>query len=408
MSPTREIPIGERVRFYREAQHKKQTVVAGLAGISVDYLSQIERGLKTPTIALLHLIARVLGVPTSVLLGEPPGEPDSGPPGHPATPAIHRALMSYGSAHQDDEPPDLGQLRERIDSAFITWSSSPTRYSDTGILLPDLVTDTEHAIRAFRSVGETKQRREALRLSADLNFLLRTFFKRTGRIDLCLLAADRGMRAAEDAEDPLRIAAARWNLGHALAADNHAESAEEVAVKAAEELEPLLADSAPELTAMYGALWLVATWAAVRKGDAWTARSRLREKARPAAERTGESNVAWTAFGPTNVGIYAVNIEMEAGEVSEALRLADEVDTSRSPSIVPRAMFLLDLARCYDQRREGPAVLLHLLRLERESPEEMRYDVLARDLVRSLVKRARPSFSPEVRGLAARIGLFAS
>ncbi len=407
MSPTHEIPIGERVRFYREAQRKKQTVVAGLAGISVDYLSQIERGLKTPTITLLHSIARVLGVPTSVLLGEPPGEPDNGPPGHPATPAIHRALLSYGSSPEGGAPPDLGELRERTDAAWTIWLTSVARYSETGSLLPDLVTDTEHAIRAFRSVGETKQRREALRIAADLSFLLRAFFKWTERMDLCLLAADRGMRAAEDADDPLRIAAARWNLGLALVADNYAESAEEVAVKAAEELEPRLADSAPELTAMYGALWLVATWAAVRKGDAWTARSRLREKARPAAERTGESNVAWTAFGPTNVGIHAVSVETEAGEVSEALRLADEVDSSHCISIERRATFLSDLARCYDQRREDPAVLLHLLRLERESPEELRYRVLARSLVRSLVKRARPSFAPEARGLAARIGLFA-
>jgi hypothetical protein len=48
MTPAPDIPIGERIRFYREAQHKKQAVVAGLAGITGDYLSQIERGLKTP------------------------------------------------------------------------------------------------------------------------------------------------------------------------------------------------------------------------------------------------------------------------------------------------------------------------------------------------------------------------
>jgi transcriptional regulator with XRE-family HTH domain len=62
-----DIPIGERVRFYRQARHKTQAVVAGLAGVTEDYLSQIERGLKTPSTALLHRLARVLGVPTSVL-----------------------------------------------------------------------------------------------------------------------------------------------------------------------------------------------------------------------------------------------------------------------------------------------------------------------------------------------------
>ncbi|MFC7642643.1 helix-turn-helix domain-containing protein [Streptosporangium lutulentum] len=65
-----EIPVGERVQFYRKAQKKKQAVVAGLAGITEDYLSQIERGLKTPAMPLLHRLARVLNVPVSTLLGE--------------------------------------------------------------------------------------------------------------------------------------------------------------------------------------------------------------------------------------------------------------------------------------------------------------------------------------------------
>ena len=37
------IPMGDRIRFHREARRKTQAVVAGLAGISDDYLSQIER-----------------------------------------------------------------------------------------------------------------------------------------------------------------------------------------------------------------------------------------------------------------------------------------------------------------------------------------------------------------------------
>lgn len=39
---------------------------AGLAGVTEDYPSQIERGLKTPPTTLLHRLARVPGVPTSV------------------------------------------------------------------------------------------------------------------------------------------------------------------------------------------------------------------------------------------------------------------------------------------------------------------------------------------------------
>src|SRR4051794_921418 len=62
MAPQPEIRIGERLRFYRQAKGKTQAVVAGLAGVTEDYLSQIERGLKTPTLPLVHRFSKILGV----------------------------------------------------------------------------------------------------------------------------------------------------------------------------------------------------------------------------------------------------------------------------------------------------------------------------------------------------------
>src|ERR1035437_10755671 len=73
-------------------------------------------------------------------------------------------------------------------------------------------------------------------------------------------------------------------------------------------------------------LWLVSVVAAVRNNDPWTARDRLREKALPAARMTGDTNVMWTVFGPVNVGLHAVSVEMEMGEAGEALRLFAATD----------------------------------------------------------------------------------
>ncbi len=53
--------IGERVRVRRTAGRRKKTVVAGLAGITADYLYQIERGTKLPTVAVLTKLAGSLG-----------------------------------------------------------------------------------------------------------------------------------------------------------------------------------------------------------------------------------------------------------------------------------------------------------------------------------------------------------
>jgi len=101
MAPRPEVRIGERLRFYRQAKGKTQAVVAGLAGLTEDYLSQIERGLKTPTLPLVHRFSKILGVRVSELLGESATEHDERV--HPVGYAVQRALMSYAGA--DDSPP---------------------------------------------------------------------------------------------------------------------------------------------------------------------------------------------------------------------------------------------------------------------------------------------------------------
>jgi transcriptional regulator with XRE-family HTH domain len=403
MALSPEVRIGERLRFYRQGKGKTQAVVAGLAGVTEDYLSQIERGLKTPTLSLLHRFSRILGVRVSELLGESATEHDETV--HPVGYAVQRALMSYTATIADE--PDLANLRGRVDAAWSIWQGSQHRFTEASEVLPDLITDVQAAQRAFGPTASEQDRREAQRISADLYFLLRTFTKRIGRTDLSLLVADRGVLAAEGADDPVRIAAAKWNLGHILLAQGQPDGAEEVAMTAVEELRRDTAEDDLDAVGMAGALWLVSVVAAVRNNDPWTARDRLREKAMPAARITGDTNVMWTVFGPVNVGLHAVSVEMEMGEAGEALRLADDIDVSGSPSLERQTTFALEVARCYEQKRDDPGVFLHLVNAEVSGPEDMRYNTLARDLVHGLLKRARPTYAPQVRALAQRIDLLA-
>lgn len=400
MSATPELPIGERLRLFRKAQGRSQTVVAGLAGVTVEYLSQIERGLKTPTIGVLHKFASVLGVQVAMLLGEPSLDEPSLV--HPVASSIQAALMSYSSAPSPGDQVPLAELRSRVDLAWSVWQSAPRRFTEAAQILPGLVADVQRAVRALRS--DPVQHREASRIAADLYFLLRTFTKRIGRQDLSLLAADRGVLASEDADDPLRIAAAKWNLGQILLAQGEPEGAEDVAMAATEAL-PDLAASDSDFAAMRGALALVSSVAALRRGDAWTARDRLRNEASPAARAAGEGNVLWTVFGPMNVELHSMSIEMECGEAGEALRVADRIDISASPSLERQTTFYLEVARAYEQRRDDAGVLVQLMSAETTGPEDLRYNPMARDLVRGLLKRARPTLAPQVKALATRIGL---
>lgn len=82
--------VGRRVRQLRTARigpPLTQAALAEEAGISVSYLSLIERGLRSPQLETLDQIARVLGVSTGELLS-------SQPPADKLEP-LYRPLIEY-------------------------------------------------------------------------------------------------------------------------------------------------------------------------------------------------------------------------------------------------------------------------------------------------------------------------
>ena len=121
-----------------------------------------------------------------------------------------------------------------MNTAWDIWQGRPRRFTEESAVLPALITDVQAAQRTLESSGTGEDRRQGHQLAADLYFLLRTYAKRIGRNDLALLVADRGVVAAQAANDPFRIAAAQWNLGHVRLAQGDADGAEDVASQGAE------------------------------------------------------------------------------------------------------------------------------------------------------------------------------
>lgn len=64
-------PIGESLRNRRKELDLSMQVVADRAGLSVGFISQVERGLSAPSLASLNTIASVLGLPISSFLDQP-------------------------------------------------------------------------------------------------------------------------------------------------------------------------------------------------------------------------------------------------------------------------------------------------------------------------------------------------
>ncbi|MGH3997511.1 MAG: helix-turn-helix domain-containing protein, partial [Pseudonocardiaceae bacterium] len=382
---------GALVRLYRIERRMSTVSLATHAGITVRYLEMIEADSKTPSVPVLRKLAKVLGVRTSALLGEAPSEAHEGPV-NPRLAEVERALFTYRSLSLTDaaELPSLAELNEQINVGWEAWFTSPSRYSDLLRMLPELIVGSE------RAVHEHERSADACRQASEVYQLARPVLKKLGRVDLCGMVSDRAMRYAEETDDPLLIAAATWALGHAMLSDDMPSGALDVAMKGREALEPLLPDGTPAHFSLYGGLLLVAAIAFGRTGDPWRARELLREPASRAAERVGDGhNYHHTVFGPTNVAIHMVSIEHEQGEISEALRLADQVDITRIPSLGRQTEHLYQLARVYECKGNDTAVFVHLLKAERLCAEDFQRSHIARSLVTTLVKRAKPSYAPE-------------
>ncbi|MEV8632887.1 helix-turn-helix transcriptional regulator [Streptosporangium sp. NPDC051023] len=394
-----EANTGYLIRHERERRGLSTTGLATQVGCTVRHIELIEHGKRTPSLPMLRQIAKVLGVRTAVLLGENPR--DSHEPGRPQIGDIERAIFTYKTLAPDLEPPDAEQIAERISAARDAWFTSPNKYSILMRTLPRLISDAEQLV--LEADGRPDDRRTACWVASDAYILSRGVLKHLGRIDLAHLAADRAMRYAEETEDPLMIAWAHWCLGQSMLSDDMHEVAYDVARRGMERFEPALADGDDRHLSVFGALNLMSAIALTRSGDDQQARELLRGPTLSMAQRVNErTNHFGLAFGPTNVAIHMASVECETRRPEDALRVADDIDITHAPSVERRTTHLTQIARACEDIGDDVASLVYLLRIERECPEELDQKRLLREMVRSLARRARPSWAPEVRHLAER------
>ncbi|MGH8901459.1 MAG: helix-turn-helix domain-containing protein [Egibacteraceae bacterium] len=388
-------PVGQRIAYWRRRRGLTQQVLAGRAGCSTSWVSKLERGERTvEKISDLLALARVLKVEPGDLIGGLELPPNGGGPLDPpqGIPAVRRAVLVERAP--DREPPDAAELRAAADQADRLVGSGS--YRALAFHLPHLFASARSAVAqevpgAWSCLARTY--RVASILARDV-----------GERELACVAADRGIAAARRSGDAVLVASSVRSLGHALMAQGWLDDAGAVCSDAADELAPT--DDAPlEAWALWGSLRLNEGIIAVRGADVADAWRALRE-ARAAAERVGEGrNDYWEAFGPANVSAHEIAVALEAGDAVEALRRADGLDVEALPVAARRARVLIDVAQAHELRRDDGSAVAVLLEAECHAPEVVRYNVLARELVRVCLGRERRSRTPGLRGLAERIGV---
>ncbi len=392
--------IGQRIASHRVRRRLTQEELAGLVGISLSMMKKIESGDRLVTrFSQLVLFAQALRIKDlRDLTGVPLPLAPNGRLGHHRADAVRTAVLGRGRGFT---PVPLAALQRQVLQAWKSWQQpSLFRYDSVGQVLPDLVGRVQVTVAGV----EGPARRAALRLASTTFQLARTWTKRVGEYELSLLVADRAVSSAVDADDPDLMGAAAWNLAMILSAQGETAQARAVVAQAIEQLGTRMGDASPARLAVFGGLHLVAATEAAREDDADQAHQLL-DEATTVAAKTGETNYFHMVFGPTNVALHRISTMAELGRTAQALELAEHTSVEPAASVERRLTYHLDAARCYLRHRNQVAAIYMLARVHRESPEELRFNSLARELLRQLRGTARAALQPDLRPLLAAANL---
>lgn len=367
--------IGAQVAYWRHRRGKSQRVLAGLAGMSQPYLSQIERGIRpVNNRGTLVALAGALDVSIADLTGQP-GDPTD--PARAAAaahvPAIRAALIRREVGELAEPHHDVRTLMTaggRYDFATVA-PQLPNLLG--GLRGGDLVQVAHVGVYTLKHLGYTDLARDAARLAV---------------AEARELGAPEWIGIAEF----IRILAMPPEMPGVPT---------RLAQRVADEIQPYIGD--PLVRQAYGMLHLHAALRAAVDRRPDVAHDHLREAA-DAAQSLGEPEdlgLARFAFGPTNVGFWTVSVQLELGEPRRALEASELIAPGRLPIANRQAPYFADLATALAQVGRDHEAVAAFLRAEATGPQWFRLRPTVRDTIGSIIRRTkRNSLTKQMRSVA--------
>jgi transcriptional regulator with XRE-family HTH domain len=316
-----------------------------------------------------------------------------------AEPPVNRlAAAVLGPGPAAAEPASVETLAARGREAWQLRQLAS--YDALAELLPSLITQAESSVATFRGADLEQAVRVAVHTYNAASSLLKT----VGDCHLALVAADRSVRLARTVDDPQLVAAALYRVANVLLSARRLPEATDVAVQAADLVEPG-AGQTPRGISMWGGLLLTAAVACARAGQEPEAWQFLGEARAASRMLTTEHADMYTIFGPTNVGIHGVQVAVELGNGHDALRRAERIDPHNPPEPLRerRGQYLIDLAHAHVQLNDDATAAGVLQQAHQVAPQEVRLSRAAHGLVGIMLGRARAGAANELRELAEAI-----
>ncbi len=399
--------FGQRLQLLRQRRGMTQEVLGGLVGRSTVWVRHVEAGvLKTPSMDVVLSIAEALRVrDLRELTGGPRSVALFAGAAHPRLAAVADAVNRLQTATSRAAAP-LPHLRARLDRAWAARHRAPNHREVIGGLLPDLIRDGQLAVRQAESGPDRRGAQAAL---SEVYSLSQFFLAYQPDSGLLWRVAERGMVAAQEAEDPHALGVAAWLTvqAHRDSGPAHFDAADDVTAQVLEYLEPLLPEAGDRIMAVTGALRFEAGYTAARRGDSGAA-WRHWDRARRIAERLPAGYYhPITSFGQAIMGAHAVTVAVELHAGGESARQAARAEAAVIPSRPRRARHRIEQARAYHLDGQPDVALATLDHAHEAAPETIRYNGYAKSLLLELSESRQPERRRRASGLAVRIGMLA-
>ncbi|MDA5283186.1 helix-turn-helix transcriptional regulator [Streptomyces sp. Isolate_45] len=393
------------MQILRQRRGLTREQLGGLTARSASWVKAVETGrLKTPTLPLILRIAEVLRVrDLSDLTGDQHMQTSLfAGPGHPRLAAVQAAVNALPLDSR--EAPPAAHLQARLARAWQARHSAPNHREVVGVLLPELIRDAQAAVRQAEMLADRKAAQAAL---AEVYALAQFFAAYQPDPALLWRLADRGMTAAQDAEDPHAIGVAAWLLAqaHRDSGPAHLDAADTVTHEVLAHLEPLLPDAEDDVRAITGALVFEAGYTAARRGETGLAWSYW-DQARTMAKALPSSYYhRVTSFSQAVMGAHAVTVAVELHAGGESARQAARAEASSIPSRPRRARHRIEQARAYHLDGQPDVALATLAQAHVAAPETVQYNGFAKRIVLEEAEAKSPARRRRASELAQRIGL---
>ncbi|MEU4424302.1 helix-turn-helix transcriptional regulator [Actinoplanes sp. NPDC024001] len=388
--------VRERIRTRRLLRGWSVRYAASRAGISHATWSRIERGLQAADNRfMLATIAGALECAPADLAGADVPAPDRATAAARAgVLGLRRALVDIDLTESPDgSAPPLADLARSV--ALADALHQACDYAGAARLLPGLLRDLH-----IETAGP--DHREALRLLCDATSIASSVLRSLGHPADAWLGAERCRDAADASGDPVLRGTAAYALARAAVACGSHQRGQTIAERAVDDLGRHL--SRPGGPEVLGSLHLVAALASRCRQRLDDSRDWLTEAA-ALARRTGETDTLSMFFGPTNVDIWRMSIEVDDGDPGRVVEIARRTDPAAIPVGVRQVFYYADTARALARigGRDREAVRF-LLTAERVAPQHVRTSAELAATIRLLLDRSRrQAGGTELRGLHERM-----